>query len=146
MSSRASRAQARAQRAPTNPPIKAPDEPNPFPADQEDLGNYAKYQDTDSFVNMSSRIGVSQAGSNHLVSDDLDTMEVLVTQYKDNIKDFHTYLKTINKGARNAENPVRFSPVIMDCILAVMHHYIQNVTCFHMIPDMIKLTGIMQWR
>jgi len=84
---------------------------------------------------MLARIGVTRGAINHLLSDDLDTMEVLVTQYKDDINDFHSYLKATNKSLLNANPPVRFSPVVMDRILAVVHHYIQSVTCFHTIPD-----------
>ena len=84
---------------------------------------------------MLARIGVNRAGINHLVSDDLGTMELLVTQYKDDIKDFHTYPKIINTGIQNADNSVRFSTVVTDRILAVIHHYIQAVKYFHMIPN-----------
>ena len=88
---------------------------------------------------MLTRIGVNRAIINHLVSDNLDTMEMLVTQYKDDIKDFYIDLKTINKGMQNADNPVRFSPVVTDYILAVIHYFIQAVTCFHMIADIDKV-------
>lgn len=56
---------------------------------------------------MLSRIGVTRGAINHLLSDDLDTMEVLVTQYKDDIKDFHSYLKATNKNLTNVNPPVQ---------------------------------------
>ena len=71
-----------------------------------------------------------------LLADDFDSMEVVVNEYKDDIKEFKTYLKNINKGALNANNPVRFSPVVIDCLLSVIHYFIQAAICFHMLPDM----------
>ena len=95
---------------------------------------------------MLNRIGVTAGARAHLLADDLDTMEVLVTQYKDDIKDFHSYLKATNKSMQNANPPVRFSPVVVDRVLAVVHHYIQSVTCFHLIPDidLIDRTAAME--
>ena len=135
MSNRAGRAQARALRASQAPPPQQQNL-NPAPARQVQLLSITeRYRNTASFTNMLARIGVTRGAINHLLSDDLDTMEVLVTQYKDDINDFHSYLKATNKSLLNANPPVRFSPVVMDRILAVVHHYIQSVTCFHTIPD-----------
>ena len=135
MSNRAGRAQARALRAGQAPPPQQQNL-NPAPARQVQLLSITeRYRNTASFTNMLARIGVTRGAINHLLSDDLDTMEVLVTQYKDDINDFHSYLKATNKSLLNANPPVRFSPVVMDRILAVVHHYIQSVTCFHTIPD-----------
>lgn len=135
MSNRAGRAQARALRASQAPPPQQQNL-NPAPARQVQLLSITeRYRNTASFTNMLARIGVTRGAINHLLSDDLDTMEVLVTQYKDDINDFHSYLKATNKSLQNANPPVRFSPVVMDRILAVVHHYIQSVTCFHTIPD-----------
>ena len=44
------------------------------------------------------RISVTRVSFNQLMADDI--MEVLVNQYKDDIKEFHTYLKTVNKVCR----------------------------------------------
>ena len=35
----------------------------------------------------------------------------------------------------SAANPVRFSPVVMDRLFAVIHYFIQATTCFHTLPD-----------
>ena len=58
-------------------------------------------------------------------------MKVLVNQYKDDVSEFSAYLKTINKS----NSPVRFSPVVSNRITAVLHFFIQSVTCFNTIPD-----------
>ena len=77
------------------------------------------------------RIGVNQAGIEQLQSDNFDTMEMLVGQYKDNISEFTSYLKTINKS----NNLVRFFPVVTNRMTAVLHMFIQAATCFHTVPD-----------
>ena len=35
----------------------------------------------------------------------------------------------------NAANPIRFSLIIMDRLLSVIHHCIQAVSCFHIMPN-----------
>ena len=128
MSARARRAQLRADAAP-------PADPPPPRIIQRDrnlrLSNTEKYDDENEFTSMLRRIGVNQAGIEQLNSDDFDTMKVLVNQYKDDISEFTSYLRTINKSS----SPVRFSPVVSNRIIAVLHHYIQAVTCFHTVPD-----------
>ena len=69
-------------------------------------------------------------------ADDFTSMEVLVSQYKGDIQEFVTYIKTVNKSTNN----VRFSPVVTNRIVAVLHHFIQAATCFHTIPDMQSVT------
>ena len=135
--SRASRAQARAARQARNPP-PAPvvDDEAPMDVLNGPTSNNDKYRSTDEFMAMLQRIGVSRRCMDQLLSDDFDSMEVLVSQYKDDIKEFHTYLKNINKGAMNGDNPTRFSPVVMDRLLAVTHFFIQAAVCFHMLPDL----------
>ena len=84
---------------------------------------------------MLGRIGLSRACIWQLSADNFDTMETVVQQYKGSISAFETYLKSINKSMNNNENPVRFSPIIMDRLLAVVHYFIQSVTCFHTLPN-----------
>ena len=140
MSSRAARAQARSQRTPTtNPPAQpgaggAGNNPPQVQLNQ-DVTNKEKYRDPAYFDSMLRRIGVTRACIDQLTNDDFDTMETVVTQYKGDISTFETYLKTINKTMNTAANPVRFSPVVMDRLLAVIHYFIQAITCFHTLPD-----------
>ena len=93
--------------------------------------NIEKYNDNGHLTNMLQRIGVTRAGIAHLQSDDFATMEVIVSQYKGDINEFSTYIKTVNKGNNN----VRFSPVVSNRLLAVVHYFIQSTTCFHTVPD-----------
>ena len=128
MSARARRAQQRAANAPPipeTPPRQVQRNNDPM------LSNLDKYNDEEEFISMLQRIGVNQAGIGQLNSDDFDTMKVLVEQYKDDISEFVSYLKTINKSS----SPVRYSPVVSNRIIAVLHYFIQSVTCFHKIPD-----------
>ena len=99
------------------------------------MTNRDKYMDPTHFSDMLIRIGVSRACINQLEIDDFNTMKSIVTQYKEDIGDFETYLKTINKSMNNAANPVRFSPVVMDRIISAIHHFVQAIYCFHTIPD-----------
>lgn len=144
MSSRAARARARAGTAASVPArANPPQQPgtgglggvrnNP---PQQVMSNMEKYQDDRQFTDLLRRIGVTNACIAQLTNDDFDTMETVVQQYKGNIKSFETYLKTVNKTMHNATNPVRFSPVVMDRLLAVIHYLIQSVQCFHKLPDM----------
>ena len=134
MSARARRAQQRAEAPP-------PANPNPVPPQVAqrrrniELSNIEKYDNEDEFIYMLRRIGINQAGIEQLSSDDFDTMKVLVDQYKDDVTEFSSYLKTINKS----NSPVRFSPVISNRIIAVLHYFIQAVTCFHTVPDLATI-------
>ena len=139
-SERAARAQARASRI---------NQPNPLipgregmevageipPPAQGEINNYVKYTDPTYFTDMLGRIGLSRACIRQLSTDDFDSMKTLVQQYKGSISAFETYLKSINKSTNNQENPARFSPIMMDRLLAVVHYFIQSVTCFHILPD-----------
>jgi len=89
------------------------------------------YSDNAQFANLLQRVGVNRAGTAQLQADDFDNMQVLVSQYKGDVDEFATYLKTINKSSTT----VRFSPVVSNRLIAVLHYYIQAVTCFHVIPD-----------
>ena len=139
---RAARAQARAGRISKLPTVVTqPDNIDAGSAGEErpqlmeQPNNLQKYSDNTYFTDMLVRIGVTRACINQLSTDDFDTMETIVQQYKGSISIFESYLKTINKSMNNNANPVRFSPVIMDRLLATIHHFIQSVTCFHTLPD-----------
>ena len=141
-STRAARAQARAGRmTQPSPTITQPGDSDAGSVDEErsqlmeQPNNLQKYNDNTYFTDMLMRIGVTRACINQLSTDDFDTMGTIVQQYKGNISTFESYLKTINKSMNNISNPVRFSPVIMDRLLATIHHFIQSVTCFHTLPD-----------
>ena len=84
---------------------------------------------------MLGRIGLSRAFIRQLSTDDFDSMKTMMQQYKGSISAFETYLKSINKSTNNQENPARFSPIMMDRLLAVVHYFTQSVTCFHILPD-----------
>ena len=87
--------------------------------------NLEKYRDDQQFNLMLQRIGVTRAAITHLQSDDFANMEVIVSQYKSNINEFVTYLKTVNKSSDN----VRFSPVVSNRLVATVHYFIQSTTC-----------------
>ena len=128
MSARARRAQQRANTVPSAippPPCAAQRELNPR------LSNVEKYDDDYKFTAMLRGIGINHTVFEQLNSDDFDTMKVLVDQYKDDVSEFASYLKTINKSS----SPVQFSPVVSNQITAVLHFYIQSITSFHTIPD-----------
>ena len=93
--------------------------------------NVEKYTDDQQFNLMLQRIGVSRAAITHLQTDDFTNMEVIVSQYKNDINEFVTYLKTVNKSSDN----VRFSPVVTNRLVAVIHYFIQATTCFHIVPN-----------
>ena len=54
-----------------------------------------------------------------------------MSQYKGDINEFVIYIKTVNKGNNN----VRFSPVVTNRLVAVVHYFIQATTCFHVVPN-----------
>ena len=139
-SGRAARTQARASRTdqlnvpfPEREGVEGAGEIIP-PVNRE-TSNHRKYTDPTYFIDMLGRIGLSRACIRQLSTDDFNTMETVVQQYKGSINAFETYLKSINKSMNNNENPVRFSPIIMDRLLAVVHYFVQSVTCFHTLPN-----------
>ena len=139
---RTARALARAGRAarlqPNQPrvdPIEGGARDNALQENVE-MTNKMKYEDATHFTDMLMRIGVTRACINQLQTDDFNTMKAIVSQYKGDVDDLETYLKNVNKSMANAVNPTRFSPIVMDRMLAVIHHFIQAVHRFHTIPDM----------
>ena len=86
--------------------------------------NVEKYTDDQQFNLMLQRIGVSRAAITHLQTDDFTNMEVIVSQYKNDINEFVTYLKTVNKSSYN----VRLSPVVTNRLVAVIHYFVQATT------------------
>ena len=142
-SNRAARALASAERAITQPAPEDEDaasENNEPPQPIVGMTNTDKYKDPLQFSSMLKRIGLSRACRNQLEADDFDTMETVVNQYKDSIKSFETYLKSVNKSINNVANPVQFSPIITDRLLSVIHHFIQAVSCFHTMANIELIT------
>ena len=99
------------------------------------MTNKMKYDNATHFTDMLTQIGVTRACINQLQIDDFDTMRSIVIHYKGDISNYETYLKTINKSMNNTTNPIRFSPIVMDRLLLVIHHFIQAVYSSHSIPD-----------
>ena len=143
MSARSLRARARAQQMdralgqdwPAQPNIGAGVAENNLPQPNVGMTSNQKYTDSTHFISMLRQIGVTRSCIDQFIVDDFDTMGAIVLQYKGDITAFETYLKTINITMNTAENPVRFSPIVMDRLLAVTHYFIQAVTCFHTLPD-----------
>ena len=92
--SRASRAQARAARQARNPPPvpvnnEEPQEEEIPMVEDNPASNNEKFRSTNEFTEMLQRIGVSRRCMEQLLSDDFDSMEVVVNQYKDEIGRAH---------------------------------------------------------
>ena len=139
-----SSARARRARARAGQPIPVPTPTTPRPPQRHQppaapppvvpqvaQTNIAMYSNDVQFLNMLQQIGVTQAGIAQLQADNFTSMQVLVDQYKGDVDEFATYLKTINKSGTN----VRYSPVVCNRLIAVLRYFIQAVTCFHIVPD-----------
>ena len=61
------------------------------------MTNIEKYQDTDQLNVMLQRIGENRAGIAHIAADDFLSIYILVNQYKSDIEEFSSYIKTVNK-------------------------------------------------
>ena len=85
---------------------------------------------------MLQRIGVNRAGIAHMATDDFLSMDILVNQYKSDIEEFRSYIKTVNK----TDNNVQFSPVVMNRLVLVLHYFIQLVNYFHVVPGIELIT------
>ena len=96
-----------------------------------------KYGNEDNFVELLERIGVSATARRKLVDDDFDSMRSLVSNYSNDVDSFATYLKGLNKtfGTGNRGNTVRFSPVVIKRLSAILFYFVQSVGCLHTIPD-----------
>ena len=96
-----------------------------------------KYGNEDNFVELLERIGVSATARRKLVDDDFDSMQSLVSNYSNDVDSFATYLKGLNKtfGTGNRGNTVRFSPVVIKRLSAILFYFVQSVGCLHTIPD-----------
>ena len=96
-----------------------------------------KYGNEDNFVELLERIGVSATARRKLVDDDFDSMRSLVSNYSNDVDSFATYLKGLNKtfGRGNRGNTVRFSPVVIKRLSAILFYFVQSVGCLHTIPD-----------
>ena len=96
-----------------------------------------RYRDQGAFINMLTRVGVTANARRKLVDDDFVNMEVLVINYASDIDSFESYLKGINKtfGNVTANRVIRFSPIIMRRLIAILFHFIQAVGCIHCVPN-----------
>ncbi len=96
-----------------------------------------RYRDQGAFINMLTRIGVTANARQKLLDDDFTHMEVLVANYSSNIDSFESYLKGINKTYGNvaANESIRFSPIIMRRLVAILFHFVQAVGCIHCVPN-----------
>ena len=96
-----------------------------------------RYRDQGAFTNMLTRVGVTANARRKLVDDDFTNMEVLVINYASDIDSFESYLKGINKtfGSATANRAIRFSPIIMRRLIAILFHFIQAVGCIHSVPN-----------
>ena len=94
------------------------------------------YGDQDEFVELLERIGVTASARGKLINDDFTSIKTLVDTYHNDLDGFTSYLKGINKtyGARSTR-PIRFSPIVMKRLAAILFHFIQAVRCFHSIPN-----------
>ena len=99
-----------------------------------------RYDDQESFIELLGRIGVTAAASNKLTDDDFTSMKSLVDTYHNDMDGFQSYLKGVNKtyGARSTR-PIRFSPIVMKRLIAILFHFTQAVRCFHSIPDTVNI-------
>ena len=112
---------------------------------QNEEGNIArvlsiteKYRDEDAFVGMLERVGVSANGRRKLIDDDFVSMEVLVSNYANDINPFVSYLKGLNKtyGTASRGNAIRFSPIVIKRVSSILFHFTQSVGCLHTVPDL----------
>ena len=97
-----------------------------------------RYRDQGMFINMLTRIGVNANARRKLIDDDFTNMELLVINYSSDIDSFESYLKGINKTFGNAarNTAIRFSPIIIRRLVAILFHYVQAVGCMHCVPNL----------
>lgn len=97
-----------------------------------------RYSDGDSFIQLLNRIGVPVPAIQKLQEDDFVTMQSLVTNYSTDVDSFISYLKGINKtyGSNTRTRNIRFSPIVIKRLSAVLFHFTQSVGCIHCIPNM----------
>ena len=99
-----------------------------------------RYMDEGAFMELLERIGVTAMARNKVADDDFTSMRSLVDTYHNDMDGFLSYMKGINKtyGGRSTR-PIRFSPIVMKRMVAVLFHFAQAVGCFHRIPDMANI-------
>ena len=97
-----------------------------------------KYRDQEALVELLTRIGVAGSARRKLVSDDFTNMEQLVLNYSTDIDSFSSYMRSVNKtfGGARGNSAIRFSPIVMKRLVAVLFHFIQAVGCMHCVPDL----------
>ena len=100
-----------------------------------------KYGNEDNFVELIERNGVPATARRKLVDDDFDSMRSLVSNYANDVDSFATYLKGLNKtfGRGNRGSAVRFSPVVIKRLSAILFYFVQSVGCLHTIPDIDRI-------
>ena len=104
-----------------------------------------KYQDEESFTAMMERIGVSGRAIGKLVDDDFISMQALVTNYANDVDSFTSYLKGLNKtfGGTSRSTAIRFSPIAIKRLSAVLFHFVLSVGCIHTVPDIDNVDILM---
>ena len=111
---------------------------NGLPARGAGLTITQKYRDEESFIKMLTRIGVAGTGRRELLRNDFTGMKQLVLNYSTDVDSFSSYLKSVNKtfGGARANSAIRFSPIVMKRLIAILFHFVQAVECMYCVPDL----------
>ena len=97
-----------------------------------------RFQSAVSFTDMLTRIGFTAAERTQFNIDGFTTMEILLLQFKGDVKGFKSYVENLNKtfAAASAANlRVYYNPLKLKRIVGVVHYFDQALFSYHQIPD-----------
>ena len=110
---------------------------------QQDVRNIThanRYTSPVVFGIMLTMLGVSEAAKEILISDDLTSLQVLVSVYHDDLDSFQAYLKGLNKIYVNRNPPIRLSPRVIARLMGILYYYAVATSLLHYLPDPMGIT------
>ena len=111
--------------------------------DERDEDIIDRFEGEQGLVDVLYALGVGDNERNKIVSDGLDSTEVLIDQFENDVNGFAGYIKAINKAfgsVQNEEGRIFFSPAVTSRCIGLLHYASAAYYCFHLIPDLENVT------
>ena len=98
------------------------------------------FKHRDTFNDLLVKIGVDAAGIAPIQKDGFTSMELLILQFKNDVKGFKAYLTNLNETFASARASIYFNPIVITRFTGALHFFDQTLFVYHRIPDIRVLT------
>jgi hypothetical protein len=107
--------------------------------DERDDDIIDRFEGEQGLVDVLHAIGVGDNERDKIVDDGLESTEVLVDQFENDINGFTGYIKAINKAfgsTQDEDRRVFFPPTVTSRCIGLLHYASVAYYCYHLIPDL----------